>query len=147
VEDNPVQLLTADEFAALVFAAADEQIEEGIRAGGTARVLDRIFTEMAGRFLADKARDTGAEIQWVIVDGDDEHPYRMSIGGGRCSVGGGRADSPAVTLTMDTVSFAKLVAGRREGVQLWMVRKLKVDGDLMLAVRLNGFFQRPRRPE
>jgi putative sterol carrier protein len=147
VDDNPVQQLTADEFAALVFAATDDQIEEGIRAGGTAQVLDRIFTEMAGRFLADKARDTTAEIQWVITDGDEEHRYAMSIGDGLCAVGRGRADGPAVTLTMDTVSFAKLVTGRREGVQLWMIRKLKVDGDLMLAVRLNGFFQRPRRPE
>jgi hypothetical protein len=41
------------------------------------------------------------------------------------------------------VSFAKLVTGKREGVQLFMLGRLRISGALPLAVRLNGFFDRP----
>jgi hypothetical protein len=143
---SPLQELTGDEFVALVFAATDQQIEEGIRAAGTAEVLDRIFTEMARRFVPERAGGVTAEIQWVVTDGAEEHPYRMALAGGRCSAGRGRAENPAATLTMDIVSFAKLVAGRREGVQLWMLHRLKVQGEVLLAVRLQGYFDRPKRP-
>lgn len=144
--DSPVQQLTADEFAALVWAASDEQIEEGIRAAGTERVLNRIFDEMQRAFLPQRAPGVPAEIQWVVTDQGQEHPYRMAIAGGTCSTAPGRTERSKATLTMDTVAFAKLVTGRREGVQLWMLKKLQVKGDVMLAVRLNGYFQRPRPP-
>lgn len=146
MEDSPVVQLTADEFAALVWAATDEQIEEGIRAAGTERVLDRIFEEMQQAFLPERAPGASAEVQWVVTDRGQEHPYRMSIADGRCSTARGHTDRPKATLIMDTVTFAKLVTGRREGVQLWMLKKLQVKGDVMLAVRLNGYFQRPRPP-
>jgi hypothetical protein len=42
MNDGPGQQLTAEEFAQLVWAATDQQIEEGIRAAGTTEVLDRI---------------------------------------------------------------------------------------------------------
>jgi putative sterol carrier protein len=143
VDDSPVQQLTAEEFAQLVWAANDEQIEEGIRAAGTAAVMDRIFAGMAERFRPDRAQGVEAIAQWVITDSDKEHPYRMTIAGGECSVERGMAQRPDVTLTADTVSFAKLVTGKREGVQLFMLGKLKISGGLPLAVRLNNFFDRP----
>lgn len=146
-KDNPALQLTADEFAALVWAATDEQIEEGIRIAGTEQVLDRIFGEMTERFLPERAGAAASKIQWVVTDREQQHPYRMSIVEGRCSTSRGHADDPAVTLTMDLASFAHLVTGRREGVQLWMLKKLRVDGDVMLAVRLNGYFRRPRPPK
>jgi hypothetical protein len=71
---TPVQELTADQFVALVFAATDEQIEEGIRAAGTAQVLDRIFAEMGRRFLPERAPGLEAEIQWIVTDGAESTP-------------------------------------------------------------------------
>ena len=139
---SPVQQLTAEEFAQLVGAATDQQIEEGIRAAETTEVLDRIFAEMADRFRPERAAGVDAVAQWVVTDRDHEHPFRMTIGGGACSVERGRADQPTVTLTTDTVSFAKLVTGKR-GVQLFMLGRLRISGALPLAVRLNGFFDRP----
>jgi putative sterol carrier protein len=147
VEDSPVLQLTADEFAALVWAASDEQIEEGIRAAGTERVLNRIFDEMQHAFLPQRAPGVSTEVQWVVTDQGREHPYRMTIAEDICSTARGRTEHPKATLTTDTVTFAKLVTGRREGVQLWMLKKLQVKGDVMLAVRLNGYFQRPRPPQ
>jgi putative sterol carrier protein len=147
MDDSPVQQLTADEFAALVWAASDDQIEEGIRAAGPERVLNRIFDEMQHAFLSERAPGVSTEVQWVVTDQGQEHSYRMTIAGGTCSTARGHADRPKSTLTMDTVTFAKLVTGRREGVQLWMLKKLQVKGDVMLAVRLNGYFQRPRPPQ
>lgn len=143
MDESPVRQLTAEEFTQLVWAATDQQVEEGIRAAGTAAVLDRIFAEMAERFRPQRAEGVEAIAQWVVTDRDREHPYRMAIGGGTCSVERGAAERPDVTLTADIVSFAKLVTGKREGVQLFMLGRLKISGGLPLAVKLNNFFDRP----
>jgi putative sterol carrier protein len=144
IDDSPVQQLTAEELAELVHVATDQQIEAGIRVVGTAEVLDRIFSEMAQRFLPDRAAGVTATAQWVVTDRRQEHPYRMSIAEGGCSVERGRADHPDTTLTLDIVSFAKLVTGKREGVQLFMLGTLRITGGLPLAVRLNGSFRKPQ---
>jgi transcriptional regulator with XRE-family HTH domain len=46
MNDGPGQQLTAEEFAQLVWAATDQQIEEGIRAARTTEVLDRISSAL-----------------------------------------------------------------------------------------------------
>jgi putative sterol carrier protein len=48
-----------------------------------------------------------------------------------------------VTLGTDVVSFAKLMAGKAQGPQLYMTGKLKIQGDLMLAQRMTTFFAPP----
>lgn len=135
--------VTAEQFAELVKSVTDDDLVQGIRAAGTDDVLDRIFREMSQRFLPAKAGGTTAEIQWVVTDQGQDHPYRMSIGGDACSVGRGQAESPRVTLTTDLVSFSKLVTGQARGPQLFFTGKLKVSGDLMFSQRITSFFQPP----
>lgn len=143
-QDSPAPDLSPDQFAQLVRGASDEQIAEGIRAAGTEEALDRIFRGFQERFVPDRARGVTADVQWVITDQGREHPYRLSIAEGTCTASRGRGEGdPRVTLTTDVVSFAKLVTGNAQGPQLFMTGKMKVAGDMMFSMQLNGYFERP----
>jgi len=120
---------------------SDEEIAQKVHDAGTEEVLDAVFAGMQERFQPDKATGVDAQLQWVVADGDDEHPYSLTIKDGTCESARGRVDSPRVTLATDAVSFAKLMAGKAAGPQLYMMGKLKIQGDLMLAQRMTSFFE------
>jgi putative sterol carrier protein len=139
--------ISAEQFAQLIaHAENDEQIEEGLRAAGTGRVLERIFSEMQERFQPERAQGVDADVQWIVRDEGEEHAFAAQIRDGTCVIEPGRIDSPKVTLSMGLAPFAKLVSGQAQGPQLFMTGKLSVSGDLFLAQRLTGFFDRPEPP-
>jgi putative sterol carrier protein len=133
--------VTAEEFAGLVANASDEQIEEVIRAVGTKETLNRIFDNFPDRFVPEKAQGVDAEIQFVVTDQGEEFPHLVTVRNGTCTTEEKRADDPKVTLTTDLVSFARLITGQAQGVQLFMTGKLKVSGDLMFSQRIMTFFE------
>jgi putative sterol carrier protein len=135
--------VTPEQFAQLIAQANDEEIVETIHAVGTEQTLDRVFKGFEERFRPDKAQGVSEDIQFVVTDGGEEHPYSVAIKDGSCTATRGRADDPKTTLTTDLVSFCKLIAGQAEGVQLFMTGKLKISGDLMFAQRIMSFFDRP----
>ena len=48
-----------------------------------------------------------------------------------------------MTIKVDGVHFLKLAANKASGPVLFMTGKLKLEGDVMLASRLTGFFRIP----
>ena len=120
---------------------SDEEIAHKVHGAGTEEVLGAVFAGLQERFQPDKATGVDAQLQWVIADGAEEHPYSLTIKDGTCESARGRVDSPRVTLATDVVSFAKLMAGKAVGPQLYMTGKLKIQGDLMLAQRMTSFFE------
>jgi putative sterol carrier protein len=120
---------------------SDDEIAEKIHEAGTDNVLDAVFTGMQERFQPDKAGGVDAQLQWLVADGGDEHPYTLTVKDGTCETGRGRVDDPRVTLTTDVVSFAKLMAGKAPGPVLYMSGKLEIQGDLMIAQRMTSFFE------
>jgi putative sterol carrier protein len=135
--------MTPEQFAEMVRATSDSEIETGIRTAGTEAVLDRIFQGMQERFLPEKATDVTADIVWVVTDQGNEYPYTLSVNAGAATVKNGRADAPRVTLTAALVPFLRLIAGQENGVQLFMKGALKVTGDLMFSQRVQTFFAQP----
>ncbi|MGH2723713.1 MAG: SCP2 sterol-binding domain-containing protein [Actinomycetota bacterium] len=143
-EQRPVEQLTPEQFAEMVSGASDEEILQGIHGAGTEAALDRIFQGFEERFVPERAQGVTADVQWVVVDEGQEHPYRLRIADGRCTAERGRVEGePKVTLTTDIVSFAKLVTGNAQGPALFMGGKLKMQGDMMFSMQLNNYFERP----
>jgi putative sterol carrier protein len=124
---------------------SDEEVAERIRSAGTGQVLDDVFAGMEERFQPDRATGIDAQVQWLVSDGSEEHPYVITIRDGACETEAGRTESPRVTLSTDVASFAKLTAGKVPGPALYMGGKLQIQGDLMLAQRMTTFFE-PLRP-
>jgi len=121
----------------------DDEIAGRIHAAGTDEVLGGVFAGLPGRFQADRAAGVDAQVQWVITDAGEEHPYVVSVADGACTTEAGRVEGPRVTVTTDVVSFAKMMAGKAVGPQLYMTGKLKLQGDMMLAQRMTTFFAPP----
>lgn len=136
--------VTPEEFARLVSVAEDDQIEQVVRGIGTEKVLDRVFQNFPERFKPDKARGVKADIQFVVTDEGEEHPYVVSINEGACTASRATSDSPKTTLTLALVPFSKLVAGQANGMQLFMSGKLKVSGDILFAPQIMGYFEPPK---
>ncbi|HEV2686388.1 MAG TPA: SCP2 sterol-binding domain-containing protein [Actinomycetota bacterium] len=129
-----------EQIAEALKGATDEQVQEGFRAVGVKDALDRTFHTMQEHFLPEKAEGVSADVQWVVTDQGEEFPYTASIADGKCTIAAGKAASPRVSLTMDLVTFVRLIMGQAQGPQLFMTGKLKVAGDLMFAQRVSGFF-------
>ena len=135
--------VTPEQFAQLVSAASDDQIKEVIKAVGTKPTLDRIFASFPERFKPEQAKGVDAEIQFVVTDDKDRHPYVVAVKDGTCDAHEGESTSPKTSITTDLVSFVKLVTGKAQGVQLFMAGQLRVGGDLMFSQRIMNFFEPP----
>ena len=135
--------MSPEQFTQMIRGASDAEIETGIRAAGVEAVLDRVFDGMQERFVPEKAKGVVADIQWVVTDEGNEHPYALKVNDGSATVEKGRVAAPRVTLTAALVPFLRLISGQENGVQLFMSGRLKVAGDLMFSQQVQTFFAVP----
>ncbi len=67
--------------------------------------------------------------------------YSVSFKGGKAAVVKGPARSPNCTVRIAPADFLDLVAGKLNGQTAFLTGKLKVVGDMGLALKLGGFFK------
>lgn len=91
-------------------------------------------------FRPDVAEGVDAVIQYRLT-GDEAGDYIITIKDGKCSVAEGIADNPTMTLTADGNDFGDVLLGKANGMQYFMQGKLKLSGDLNLAMKLTSFFK------
>ena len=91
-------------------------------------------------FQADKAEGVEAVIQYVLT-GDEGGNYIITIKDGTCTTTEGTADNPNMTLTADASDFRDVLLGKANGMQYFMLGKLKLSGDLNLAMKLTSYFK------
>ena len=99
--------------------------------------IDEVFTEMGDRLKAnpDKVKGMNAIYQFDLTgDGGGERWVKLAEGGG--DMGEGQAESPNITITMAASDFLDLVDGKLDGTMAFMSGKLKVKGDMGLAMKL-----------
>lgn len=138
------QRVDAGEYAAWVAQSSDEEIAASIGRDREA-VLAEIFERMEEHFDAEQAHGLDTVIEWRITGREDggHDCFQAAIAGGSCRVTRD-GDAPArLTVTIRPVDFVKVVTGNVSGPRLFVFRKVRVDGDLMLAGRLATLFQLP----
>ncbi|MFJ9181092.1 SCP2 sterol-binding domain-containing protein [Streptomyces sp. NPDC102360] len=140
--------VTPEEFARIVKGLSAKEIgriaqDEELRT----RVLKEVFGRMERQFKPDVAGSLEALIRWKVT-GQDEVPevvYETRISKGTCTVTEGRSDAePRVTLIMGDADFLKLVSGNSSPVTMFMMRKVKIAGDVALASGLTRYFDIPK---
>jgi putative sterol carrier protein len=101
--------------------------------------IDEVFTEMESRLEGDPSKIQGmnAVYQFDLTgDGGGEKWVKLADGNGE--FGSGQAESPNITITMAARDFLDLVDGKLDGTMAFMSGKLKVKGDMGLAMKLQN---------
>jgi putative sterol carrier protein len=97
------------------------------------------FEQMPTKFRADKAAGTNATVQYD-VSGEGGGSWHAVIKDGTCAVKEGAAASPNLTLQIAAPDWLDMVTGKQSGQTLYMSGKLKVKGDMGLAMKLGSMF-------
>ena len=133
-----------DRFSAIVRDASERDLADLLASEHRGRILDEIFERMPERLKVEKTRGMRAVIHWRIGDrpegGDDL--YEVVIDDGTCRVNRTASAAPGVTLKIRPESFLRLIAGSTTGVKLLLRRRLSVEGDMTLAMRIESLFER-----
>jgi putative sterol carrier protein len=91
-------------------------------------------------FRADIAEGVEAIIQYRLT-GEEGGDFIIDIQDGKCKVTEGIHENPTMTLTADGRDFGDVLLGKANGMQYFMMGKLKLAGDLNLAMKLTTFFK------
>ena len=80
-----------------------------------------------------------------VFDLQGEHPGRFHLdlktGSGSAGEGDLPSGDPDVTMTMDSADFTAMITGQADATQLFMSGKLKIDGSLGMAMKLQTLMQ------
>ena len=98
-----------------------------------------IFNEMQKRMDANPAKLAGMKAVFQFdISGADPGIYSVAIADGKAAVSEGTSASSNITITMASNDFADMVEGKLDGITAFMGGKLKVEGDMMLAMQLQS---------
>ena len=97
------------------------------------------FDLMPSRFKPDKAQGVNAVIQYEIT-GEGGGTWCATIKDGVCTVTQGAAASPTLTLTISGQDWLDMLAGKLSGQMAFMSGKLKLRGEMGLAMKLGTIF-------
>jgi len=101
-----------------------------------------IFDAMPQNFNADAAKGMNSVIQFNL-SGDGGGNYHVVIKDGGCTVGSGAHASPNMTMTMAAQDYVDMISGKLNGQMAFMSGKLKIAGDMGLAMKMQSLFKRP----
>jgi putative sterol carrier protein len=99
----------------------------------------QIFPAMCERFLPAKADGVNAIIQFEL-SGDNGGLYWLRIAEGKCETGQGQAENPKMTLKAAADDYHAVVMGVVNPMQAFMSGKIKVQGDMSLAMKMQTMF-------
>ena len=102
--------------------------------------ISDFMARMTTAFLPEKAAGVDAVVQLKFT-GAGAGEWFVTIKDGKCSMMEGMAPASKLTLTVDSENFIKIFTGKLDGMQAFMQGKLKLAGDINLAMKLLGLFK------
>ena len=98
-----------------------------------------IFEQMPSVFNPAAAAGMNKTFQWNIT-GDEAGVWAFMINNGQGEVIPGGVEKPDVTFTISDKDWLAITEGKLDGMNAFMTGKLKVSGDMMLAMKLQNLF-------
>lgn len=95
------------------------------------------FDGLAAKLAAKPEKLAGMDCVYQFRVGDAA--YNVGLKGGKAEVAAGEAAAPNCTVTMAEGDFLDLVSGKLNGQMAFLTGKLKVAGDMGLALKLGSF--------
>ncbi len=105
----------------------------------TASKIKEFFKHLPGKFDAEAADDLEAVYQFDL-SGSQGGQYVLTIREGACQVKEGRHADPHVTLSMAGEDCVQVLNGQLSGPAAAMSGRIKITGDIGLAMQLKALF-------
>lgn len=102
--------------------------------------IEKLMAGMPNAFIPEKAGNIDVVIQFHMT-GDQQSDWIATIKDGKCDISAGVSESPTMTLTADAQDYIDVITGKQDGMQAFMKGKLKLAGDLNLAMKMANFFK------
>ncbi len=103
--------------------------------------VSELMSKMPGAFIPEKAQGVNSVIHFKFT-GAEPGDWNAVIKDGKVEVAQGVPPGPAnMTLTADSSDYVKIFTGELDGMQAFMQGKLKLAGDLNLAMKLMQMFK------
>lgn len=94
------------------------------------------FEQMKG-VDPEKIKDINATYQWDIT-GEDGGKWYAKFDGGTAEIAAGEAENPNITITVAASDWVDIVNGKLNGQMAFLSGKLKIQGDMTLAMKLQS---------
>jgi putative sterol carrier protein len=102
--------------------------------------INELMHRMPKAFIPENAEGVDAVIQYHLT-GEEAGDWIVTIQNGQVGVAEGIAENPKMTLTADSQDYKEVITGKQNGMTAFMQGKLKLAGDLNLAMKLPNFFK------
>lgn len=99
--------------------------------------IDQTLQSMQARFNPEAATGLDLTFQFDITDANS---YYLVVREGNCELKPGRQEDADVTLIMDKETIKGVLSGELSGMQAFMSGRLRTEGNMMLAMKLNELF-------
>jgi putative sterol carrier protein len=104
------------------------------------KAIPELMDSIPRYFVPEKASGIDAVIQFHLT-GNQGGDWVVKIQNKTCSVEKGVAESPKLTLTAEAQDCLDILSGKLDGLKAYMKGKLKLKGDMGLAMKIAGFFR------
>jgi putative sterol carrier protein len=103
---------------------------------------DDIFTEINNRLQNDPSRAAGNNSAYQFdLTGDNGGQYHIVFADGKGDAGPGAVENPNITITMAGNDMVDMVSGKLDPTMAFMSGKIKIKGDMGLAMKLQSILQ------
>ena len=101
-----------------------------------------IFTEINSRLESNPAKTAGMNAAYGFdLSGDEGGAHHIVIRDGKGEAGPGAPENPGVTISMKDSDFVDLATGKLDGTAAFMSGRLKIKGDMGLAMKLQSILR------
>ena len=104
--------------------------------------IETLMARMPKAFLPEKAGDLEAVIQFHF-GGEGGGDWAVTISEGACSVEQGVNEEPTLALTAEAADYIDIITGKLNAMSAFAEGKIKLKGDLNLAMKMMNFFKLP----
>ena len=100
-----------------------------------------IFEKMPDVFIPDRAKGVNATIQ-IELSGEGASTWLVKIDNGTLETAEGKTEMPTLKLIMAASDYVDLIHGRANPIGLFAAGKVKLEGDMGLALKFQQMFDR-----
>lgn len=130
--------------ALVVGSTPEDKLAEAMTGPLRETIVGEVFRRMPERLNTATAATADVVINWEVTRPDGEPDrYVVRVAGGVCTVEDGADPNPRVSLSLDPVTFLRLVTGNLNPVTAFMAGQITIQGDLMFAASVPTLFEIP----